>query len=128
MLDNYFVSLVPTATANPIKQQLDLIFSTNGMLTVAEMATAAGISERQLERLFKKYIGLSPKYYARIIRFNYIFELIKSKQHTWAEVVYQSGYYDQSHFIRNFKAFTGEDPSSYYFEEKNMANFFLNKE
>lgn len=128
VLDNYFVSLVPTATANPIKQQLDLIFSTNGMLTVAEMATAAGISERQLERLFKKYIGLSPKYYARIIRFNYIFELIKSKQHTWAEVVYQSGYYDQSHFIRNFKAFTGEDPSSYYFEEKNMANFFLNKE
>ena len=97
------------------------------MVTVAVMATAAGVSERQLERLFKKYIGLSPKYYARIIRFNYIFKLIHLKNTSWAEVVYQSGFYDQSHFIRNFKAFTGEDPSSYYFEEKNMANFFLNK-
>lgn len=127
LLDNYLISLVQTATANPLKQPLDLIFRLNGIVTVAEMATAANLSERQLERLFKKYIGLSPKYYARIIRFNYIFELIKSKQLTWAEVVYQSGYYDQSHFIRNFKAFTGEDPSSYYFEQKNMANFFLNK-
>lgn len=127
LLDNYFTSLIPTATANPLKQPLALIFQSNGIITVAEMASAAGLSERQLERLFKKYIGLSPKYYARIVRFNYIFELIKSKQITWAEVVYQSGYYDQSHFIRNFKAFTGEDPSAYYFEEKNMANFFLNK-
>lgn len=127
LLDNYFTSLIPTATANPLKQPLALIFQSNGIVNVAEMASTAGLSERQLERLFKKYIGLSPKYYARIIRFNYIFELIKSKQITWAEVVYQSGYYDQSHFIRNFKAFTGEDPSAYYFEEKNMANFFLNK-
>jgi len=127
LLDNYFMKLVPSATANPLKQPLDLIFQTNGMLTVAEMASAADVSERQLERLFKKYIGLSPKYYARIIRFNYIFKLITAKKCSWAEVVYQSGYYDQSHFIRNFKAFTGEDPSAYYFEEKNMANFFLNK-
>lgn len=127
LLDNYFMNLVPGATANPLKQPLDLIFQSNGMLTVVEMAITAGISERQLERLFKKYIGLSPKYYARIIRFNYIFKVITSKKSSWAEVVYQSGYYDQSHFICNFKAFTGEDPSAYYFEEKNMANFFLNK-
>ncbi len=126
LLDNYFVDLAKSATENPLKQPLDLIFQSNGMVTVAAMATAAGVSERQLERLFKKYIGLSPKYYARIIRFNYIFKLINLKNTSWAEIVYQSGYYDQSHFIRNFKAFTGEDPSSYYFEEKNMANFFLN--
>lgn len=127
VLDNYFITLLPSVTANPIKLQLDLIFSTNGMLTVTAMATMAGLSERQLERLFKKYIGLSPKYYTRIIRFNYIFKLITAKKSTWAAIVYQSGYYDQSHFIRNFKAFTGEDPSTYYFEKENMANFFLNK-
>ena len=127
VLDDYFIGLSQNATKNPLQNTLDLIFNSNGMAPVSEMAAVAGVGERQLERLFKKYIGLSPKYYARIIRFNYIFQLIKSKNSTWAEIVYQSGYYDQSHFIRNFKAFTGEDPSSYFFEEKNMANFFLNK-
>lgn len=126
-LDTYFLSLIPTATKNPLQDVLSLIFNKNGALTVNEMSLAGNISERQLERLFKKYVGLSPKYYARIIRFNYIFQLIKSGKSNWADIVYQSGYYDQSHFIRDFKAFTGEDPSSYYFEANNMANFFLNK-
>nr|WP_068886758.1 helix-turn-helix domain-containing protein [Pedobacter panaciterrae] len=127
VLDSYFIKLSKDIIANPLKDALDLIFSSNGTATVAEMLSTAKLSERQLERLFKKYIGLSPKYYSRIIRFNYIFQLIKSKNSSWTEIVYQSGYYDQSHFIRNFKAFTGEDPASYFFEEKNMANFFLNK-
>jgi AraC-like DNA-binding protein len=127
VLDNYFIELNKNVAKNPLKDTINLIFNSNGMASVAEMTTVAGVGERQLERLFKKYIGLSPKYYARIIRFNYIFQLIKSKNSSWAEIVYQSGYYDQSHFILNFKAFTGEDPSSYFFKEKNMANFFLNK-
>lgn len=127
MLDDCFTALIQNAAENPLKAPLDLIFSSHGLVTVAEMVAVAGVGERQLERLFKKYIGLSPKYYARIIRFNYIFKLIKSKKDSWAAIVYQSGYYDQSHFIQNFKAFTGEDPSSYFFEKENMANFFLNK-
>lgn len=127
VLDNHFIMLSKTAGENPLEAVLALIFTSNGMTNVAELCSVAGVSERQLERLFKKYIGLSPKYYSRIIRFNYIFQLIRAKKSSWAEIVYQSGYYDQSHFIRNFKAFTGEDPSSYFFEEKNMANFFLNK-
>lgn len=127
ILDDYFALLIQNASKNPLKEPLELIFSSHGLVTVAEMVAIAGVGERQLERLFKKYIGLSPKYYARIIRFNYIFKLIKSKKDSWAEIVYQSGYYDQSHFIQNFKAFTGEDPSSCFFEKINMANFFLNK-
>ncbi|TDE17292.1 helix-turn-helix domain-containing protein [Dyadobacter psychrotolerans] len=127
ILDEYFVKLIETAPENPLEGPLNLIFNSNGLVTVSDMVAVSGIGERQLERLFKKYIGLSPKYYARIIRFNYIFQLIKSKENSWAEIVYQSGFYDQSHFIHNFKAFTGEDPSAYFFGEKNMANFFLNK-
>lgn len=127
ILDDYFISRSTTAAKNPIKDTLSLIFSSNGMASVAEMLHVAQVGERQLERLFKRYVGLSPKYYSRIIRFNYIFQLLKTKHCTWSEIVFRSGYYDQSHFIRNFKAFTGEDPSTYYFEEKNMANFFLNK-
>ena len=87
----------------------------------------SGKNERQIERLFSKYIGLSPKFYSRIIRFSHIFELMRSKDNSWGDLVYKSGFYDQSHFIKNFKEFTGEDPSSYGFEEKNMANFHLKK-
>ncbi len=126
-LDNYFLLLSRTATANPLEQVLQLIFDSNGMATVSELCQVASLGERQLQRLFKRYIGLSPKYYARIIRFNHIFQLIKEGGHNWAEIIFLSGYYDQSHFIRNFKAFTGEDPSGYFFQEQNMANFFLNK-
>lgn len=127
ILDGHFIRLSKNAIENPLEDSLNFIFSSKGMATVAELSETANLGERQLERLFKKYVGLSPKYYSRIIRFNYIFELIRSHNYSWAEIVYHSGYYDQSHFIKNFKAFTGEDPSSYFFEENNMANFFLNK-
>jgi AraC-like DNA-binding protein len=127
MLDDFFLPLVQTATNSPVTAAIDLVFKLNGMVTVKELAEVANVSERQLERLFKRYVGLTPKYYARIIRFNYIFQLIQAKSITWAEVVYQASYYDQSHFIRDFKAFTGEDPTAYYFDEDNMANFFLKK-
>jgi len=127
ILDNYFLEISRDITESPVVFAIDLIFSSNGMVSVKELTEKAGVGERQLERLFKRYVGLSPKFFARIIRFNYIFQLIQSKNTPWAEIVYQSGYYDQSHFIRNFKAFTGEDPTSYFFDEDNMANFFLKK-
>ncbi|MES2279325.1 MAG: helix-turn-helix domain-containing protein [Bacteroidota bacterium] len=127
VFDGFFLPLSKSVTANPVNTAVNHIFERNGMVTVKELTDIAGVGERQLERLFKRYVGLSPKFYARVIRFNYIFEIIKNKSLPWADVVYQAGYYDQSHFIRNFKAFTGEDPSAYYFDEDNMANFFLNK-
>jgi len=111
----------------PVDSAVDLLFSKNGMATVADMTAAAGVGERQLERHFKQYIGLSPKFYARIIRFSTIFQLIEQQDPSWAGLAYEAGYFDQSHFIRNFKAFTGEDPSRYGFDTKNMANFFLKK-
>jgi AraC-like DNA-binding protein len=112
---------------HPIDHAVNFIFSKKGMTTVAEVCKEASISERYLQTLFQKYVGLTPKFFARIIRFSYIFQLIKENNLDWAAVVYEAGYYDQSHFIRNFKAFTGEDPSAYIFAEKNLANFFLKK-
>ncbi|MDY8135884.1 helix-turn-helix domain-containing protein [Aquimarina sp. 2201CG5-10] len=83
------------------------------------------MNERNLERFFKTYIGLTPKFYSRVIRFSNIFKLIQQEGFNWASIAYLAGFYDQSHFIKNFKEFTGEEPSKYGFEEENMANFFL---
>ena len=56
-----------------------------------------------------------------------VFDMMHKPDTTWSDVVHASGYYDQSHFIRNFKAFTGEGPGGYLFSSPNLANFFLKK-
>ena len=110
-----------------VEKAIDIIFSKHGMMSVSEISRSAGVGERQLENLFKKYIGLSPKFFTRIIRFNYIFTLVQENNQNWSGIVYDASFFDQSHFIRNFKDFTGENPSDYSFDEKNLANFFLQK-
>ncbi|MBO6522335.1 MAG: helix-turn-helix transcriptional regulator [Balneolaceae bacterium] len=116
-----------TKSSQIIEQTLELISENNGVISVSELTSTLDVGERKLERLFNKYVGLSPKFYSRIIRFNYIFQVIQKKKLSWSEVAHLSGYYDQSHFISNFQEFTGEDPSSYFFENDNMANFFLKR-
>jgi len=106
---------------------VDLIFANHGMIPVSTITKSVGIGERQLENLFKKYVGLSPKFFMRIIRFNYIFKLVQDNNQSWSGLAYEASFFDQSHFIRNFRDFTGENPSDYAFDEKNIANFFLQK-
>lgn len=98
-----------------------------GMTSVAEVGGEIGVGERKLERLFKRHVGLSPKFYARVLRFAAIFEGMEHGDLSWAERALEAGFYDQSHFIRNFKEFTGEDPSRYGFDARTMANFFMRK-
>lgn len=128
ILNQHFYTLSSAYNYGRADRAVDLILSAKGIISVSELCAALYISERQLERIFRQYIGLSPKYYCRIIRFNYIFQSIQNKDNTWMDIVHNAGYYDQSHFIRNFKAFTGEEPTSYGFEKENLANFFLVKQ
>lgn len=127
-LDTLFLNQTDQAVLAPkVDTALGLIMERNGNIGVNELTETIGCSERKLERLFKRFVGLSPKFYARIIRLSYIFELMQEGDKSWSDLVYDSGFYDQSHFIKNFKEFTGEDPSSYGFDERNMANFHLRK-
>jgi AraC-like DNA-binding protein len=82
-----------------------------GSVAVSKLSTEIGLSQRQLSRRFQENIGLSPKEYLRVFRF------IRSLQHlknypriSLTEVACQSGYYDQAHFIRDYKAYTGHSP------------------
>lgn len=125
-LDNVFLKLTPLETnTKDIEEALAFIIDRKGNLGVNELTQAVDCGERKLERLFKRFVGISPKFFARIIRLSHIFELMQEGDKSWSDLVYDSGFYDQSHFIKNFKEFTGEDPSSYGFDERNMANFHL---
>ncbi len=128
-IESWFVEFLSELGLEHTKGQkaVELIIKNNGRKELKTIQNEVGISERTLERYFKSRIGLSPKYYSRIIRFSHIFGLISSDGVDWSDVVFLSGFYDQSHFIKNFKEFTGEDPSKYGFFEKNLANFFLRR-
>lgn len=107
------------------EQVIKQIIKQNGAINLQAAQEQVGISERSLERYFKEYIGLTPKFFCRIIRFSYIFNLVNQGTINWSDVSFHSGFYDQSHFIKNFKEFTGEEPSKYGFTKETMANFFL---
>lgn len=113
------------ATPKVVQQALQRVLAANGLLTIQELIASLNVSERTLERHFKLHVGLSPKRYCRIIRHAYIFKVVNEKPDNWAQVAYKAGYYDQTHFIKNFQEFTGEDPSKYGFDDKTFANFFL---
>jgi len=82
-----------------------------GAIPVGKLVCDTGLSQRHLSRKFQEYVGLSPKEYLRISRF--IFSLGYLKRFplfSLTEVAYKSGYYDQAHFIRDYKEYTGYTP------------------
>ncbi|MEM7552044.1 MAG: AraC family transcriptional regulator [Bacteroidota bacterium] len=84
-------------------------------------------TQKHLIDQFKKYAGLTPKYYQRILRFNEIFQQMKTEQSvSWAQIAYQCGFSDQSHFIKEFKHFSGFNPEKFIQQNYNPdePNFF----
>jgi AraC-like DNA-binding protein len=125
--EEFLKAHTPDATTNAIDRCLDILFRDHGTASMEQVCREAGVSERQLQRFCLRYIGLSPKFYARIIRFSHLLQLIKEGKTLWSDVLHISGYYDQSHFIRDFKAFTGEDPTRFRYRDKSMTTFFARK-
>ena len=84
------------------------------------------IAPRTFERRFQKLVGLNPKEYAKIVRFNNIFNLIKAKPNLdWQDITILCGYFDQAHLIRDFKRFTEISPSSFYSKKLEIGRLLL---
>lgn len=84
-------------------------------------------TQKQLIQHFKKYVGITPKIYQRILRFNEILKIIQNKEKvSWADVAYSCDYADQSHFIKEFVLFSGFNPQEFIKGESNRgrSNFF----
>ena len=72
-----------------------------------------GITPRYLHKLVFQHTGLAPKAFNKIKRFQHSLKLINTTEYPFTSIAYDSGYFDQSHFIRDFKSFTGTTPTSY---------------
>ena len=81
--------------------------------TVSEVAYKLNISKRQLERVFLKNVGISPKKFSRIVRLNAAIKRFK-KADSLTALTYEAGYFDPSHLIRDFREFTGLSPKAFF--------------
>jgi AraC-like DNA-binding protein len=102
--------LRPVANDQVLNQALDLILRSNGAAQVEDLASNAAISRRHLERVFLRKVGIGPKLFSRIVRFQH---LLRAPQSDWALMAADSGYFDQAHLIRDFREFTGQTPMAW---------------
>ncbi len=85
-----------------------------GRLSVAEVTERVGLSSRRFIELFRNEVGLTPKVFARVARFRRALRAIESSADVdWAALAASCEYFDQAHFIHDFRAFSGTSPSAY---------------
>jgi len=110
---------------NLVAQSVTRIEQAAGMLSIDGLAEELCVVRRHLERKFSEHVGLTPKMFARIMRFNHTLKLIEQKE--WSSLAYiaqEGGFYDQAHFIKDFRDFTGLNPTTYFAEDLDLVRFF----
>ncbi|HKK44892.1 MAG TPA: AraC family transcriptional regulator [Balneolaceae bacterium] len=119
VLENYLLKRIPQSTklendhlARVVKQ-INLYCNQHAL--IEKLCRGEGYSISTLERHMKRMVGMSPKQFQRIVRFNAALKYIKQngKQCNWSRIANTFGYFDQSHFIKEFKFFYGKTPSEY---------------
>jgi AraC-like DNA-binding protein len=111
MMNNRHEQAVRIALCNILKHR--------GNIGISQLSRSANSSQRQLCRKFKKCIGVSPKSFCRIIRFQSILRMLPS--HSRCNLLFialDGGYYDQSHFIHEFNSYYGLNPSEFLKRKK----------
>ncbi len=99
-------------TYDYIHHAAELIRQKNGNIRMDDLKAKLYISPRQFEREFRKKLGITPMMYTRIRRFNEVQRLLQLRLPVnFAQLTYDCGYADQAHFIRDFKHFTGINPT-----------------
>jgi len=90
-----------------------LLLHEPGIRRVDQLAHAAGYSERTLQRLFREYVGVRPKWVIERIRLHWAAERMAEGESDWPALAVDLGYFDQAHFIKAFKAVVGRSPADY---------------
>jgi AraC-like DNA-binding protein len=103
------------------------IVQRGGQVSIDQLAVAAGVSSRQLERSFLLEVGVGPKLLCRILRFQQIFRAVERNDEGWAAVAADCGYYDQAHLIRDFREFARQTPAVLLEESSTLTEAFTRK-
>jgi len=93
-----------------IGQICTYICNTDGAFDSTALTKSYGLSERYIQQLFLDHVGIAPSAFFSVHRFNKSLQLVLSSNLSLTSVAYDCGYYDQAHFIREFRKFTGITP------------------
>jgi AraC-like DNA-binding protein len=108
---------------------LEALLILHGKIKIHKLAEQFQLSYTYLERLFKEYLGISPKMYCKLLNLKHILEVGKAYQgKRFTELTYSNGYFDQSHFIKDFKRFTGLNPRKHLKAKKFFGSSFILEE
>ncbi|AUA21755.1 TPA: helix-turn-helix transcriptional regulator [Clostridioides difficile] len=134
-----------TSTIEELVEQLDMLFLSyllksnivdmtipilenarkqNSIMSVKNISQISCYSERHLNRIFNNSLGMSVKSYLRLLRINLVLQEIQNNKIPFATLAQDIGYYDQSHFINDFKSICGVNPTTYI---KNLSDFYNEK-
>ncbi len=95
-----------------IVEAVKLIYQSNGTIRIKELNEKLFISQSPFEKRFRKVVGTTAKKFASIVRFNAVIENLKETK-TLTEICYENNFFDQAHFIKDFKQFTGDTPENF---------------
>lgn len=110
--DHLLAALVETINRNPNRTR------------ISQLAVQSGCTERTIHRLFAKHIGIPPKEYVSLMRFRNLVREMGQRSDAFVSVALDSGYFDQSHCIKDFRAFTGMTPTMFIEEQKRVSDFY----
>jgi AraC-like DNA-binding protein len=113
------------ATDLAVDRAVRLVQRARGGVRVRDLAAACNLSPRQLERRFRDRVGLSPKRYARVVRFRRLVARARAMPRPdWAGLAVDCGFADQPHLVREFAAFAGLPPAAHASERNVLDGLF----
>lgn len=101
--------IMPSLNCRRVGRSLDFLFRSPDR-AVSRLADIACLSKKQYERVFRECVGMNPKEYARIVRFQLAIRKMQCGERNFAGIAAECGYADQSHFIREFRLMSGHTP------------------
>lgn len=113
-IDDFLLGVEKTRTASSIDFLLREIHRLKGDIRLSEMADFTGMNPHGLRKLFAREVGMSPKEYTKIVRFNHVAHAMETQSNQkLTEIAYDMGYFDQAHFIKDFRSITGLAPKAF---------------
>lgn len=117
LIETFLITRLRTFKEHNFKRiytAIQSINQTKGDITIMQLADRCCLSYKQFKRIFAEYIGANPKDFLRIVRFQKALYLLEHQPAiTLSQLAFESGYYDQSHLINEFKSFSGYTPKEY---------------
>ncbi|MBE0339581.1 helix-turn-helix domain-containing protein [Paenibacillus sp. 23TSA30-6] len=128
IMDEYLNQLILRQGTNDcdlMKNLLHRIFVSSGSMSVKELAERETISERQINRKFGQWIGISPKKFSEVVRFQSVLHSIQSGGGLdWTELALKHSFFDQAHLIRDFRRFYGDSPLTAARDFRKLSDFY----